>query len=192
MHRAKKVLVPHVKPENLVKGICPIPPVCHVRPTHYIPQTNQELPTNTLPPIPKPRVGQGRAGIRRKPRVALPIPEGNQMPLPPISKPKPREMIPLNEPVTQSQGSILPQQQIPYLPKSSIQPTPADTTSPSKPKLGTRLVPPYPEPYYRPPPRPPDETIIKDSQKDLQNFDLDRRVEFEENSPHQEGIISET
>ena len=75
VHRAKKVLVPCVKPENLVQGTCSIPPACDLRPTHHIPQTNQEPPTNTLPPIPKPRVGQGRAGIRRKPRVALPIPE---------------------------------------------------------------------------------------------------------------------
>ena len=124
--------------------------------------------------------------------MALPITEGNQMPALPIPKPKPREIIPLTEPVTQSQGSILPQQQIPNLPKSPIQPTPADTTSLSKPKLETRPVPPYPEPYFRPPARPPDEAIIKDSWKDLQNFDLDRRVEFEENSPNQEGIISET
>ena len=73
-----------------------------------------------------------------------------------------------------------------------IQPTPGDTAWPSKPKLRTRPVSPYPEPCYRPPPRPPDETTNKDSQKDLQNFDLHRRVEFEENSCHQEGIISET
>ena len=46
--------------------------------------------------------------------------------------------------------------------------------------------------FFRPPPRPPDETIIKDGQKDLQNFDPDRKVEFEENSPHQEGIVSES
>ena len=26
VHGAKKVLVPHVRPENLVKGTCPIPP----------------------------------------------------------------------------------------------------------------------------------------------------------------------
>ena len=57
----KKILVPHVKPENLVKGTCPIPPAHHLRPTHHIPKTNQEPPTNTLPPKPKPRVGQGRA-----------------------------------------------------------------------------------------------------------------------------------
>ena len=106
VHGAKKNLVPHMKPENLVKGTCPIPPACHLRPIHHIPHTNQELP-NTLPPIPKPRIGQGRAGIRRKPRVAPPIPESNQMPAPPIPKPTPRKVIPLTVPVTQSQGSIL-------------------------------------------------------------------------------------
>ena len=73
-----------------------------------------------------------------------------------------------------------------------IQPTPADTASPLKPRLRTRPVHPYPEPYHRPTHRPPDEVINKDDQKDLQNFDPNRRVEFEENSLHQEGIISET
>ena len=102
VHGTKKGLVPHVRPENLVKGTFPIPPPCHLRPKHHTPQTNQE------PPIPKPRVGQGRARIRRKPSVALSIPEGYQVPSPPILKPKPREIIPLNEPVTQSQGSFLP------------------------------------------------------------------------------------
>ena len=78
------------------------------------------------------------------------------------------------------------------MPKAKIQPTPTDTEWLSKPKLQARPVPPYPEPYYRPPPTPQDENINIDSWKDLQNFDLDTRVEFEENSPHQEGIISET
>ena len=108
VHGAKKVLVPHLKPENLVKSTHPIPPTCHLRPTHHIPQANQEPSSNTLPPIAKPRVGQGRAGIRRMPRETLPIPVDNQSPPSPIPKPKPREMISLNEPVTQSQGSILP------------------------------------------------------------------------------------
>ena len=111
---------------------------------------------------------------------------------PPIPKPKPREVIPLTELVTQSQGSILPWQQVPKLPKSPIWPTPADTILLLKPRLETRPVPPYPEPFFRPPPRHPDETIIKDSWKDLENFVPDRKVEFEENSSHQEGIISET
>ena len=44
----------------------------------------------------------------------------------------------------------------------------------------------------RPPPRPPDVTNLIDSQKDLLDTDLDRNVDIEENSPLQEGIISET
>ena len=76
--------------------------------------------------------------------------------------------------------------------KSPIQPTPADTTPLLKPRLETRPGPAYRVPFFRPPPRPPDETIIKDCQKDLQNFDPDRKAEFEENSPYQEGIIFET
>ena len=108
VHRAKKILVPHMKPENLVKGTCPIPPVCLLRSIHHIPHTNQEPPTNKLPPIPKPRIGQGRAGIRKKPRVALPIPESNQIPALPMPNPTPKKVIPLTELVTQSQGSILP------------------------------------------------------------------------------------
>ena len=35
-------------------------------------------------------------------------------------------------------------------------------------------------------------TAVKDNRKDLQDLDMDRKIEFEENSPHQEGIISET
>ena len=37
VHGAKKVLVPHAKPENLIKSTCPIPPVHYLRPTHHIP-----------------------------------------------------------------------------------------------------------------------------------------------------------
>ena len=36
VHGAKKVLVPHAKPENLIKSACLIPPVCHLRHTHHI------------------------------------------------------------------------------------------------------------------------------------------------------------
>ena len=90
VHGAKKILVPHIKPENLVKGTCLIPPACHLRPLHHITHTNQELPTNTLPPIPKPRIGHGRTGIRRKPRVTLPMPESNQMPTPANTKANPK------------------------------------------------------------------------------------------------------
>ena len=33
---------------------------------------------------------------------------------------------------------------------------------------------------------------MSDNQKDFSDFDTDRNIKFEETSPHQEGIISET
>ena len=60
------------------------------------------------------------------------------------------------------------------------------------PKIQHRPSPPYHDPYSRPPLRPPDVTNSIDSQKDLLDNDLDRKVDIEENSPFQEGIISET
>ena len=44
----------------------------------------------------------------------------------------------------------------------------------------------------RPPTRPPDATGVKHNRKDLLDSDTDRKIDFEENSPYQEGIISET
>ena len=35
-------------------------------------------------------------------------------------------------------------------------------------------------------------TAVEDSRKDLHGLNMDRKIKFEENSPHQEGIISET
>ena len=62
---------------------------------------------------------------------------------------------------------------------------------PIGPKIQHRPSPPYHDPYTRPPPRPPDITDPTDSWKDLLDNDLDRNVDIEENSPFQEGIISE-
>ena len=59
------------------------------------------------------------------------------------------------------------------------------------PKIQHRPSPPYYNPYARPPSKPPDMTDPLDSWKDLLENDSDRRVEIEENSPFQEGIISE-
>ena len=84
---AKKDLIPHIKPEKSVQSVHPIPPTCHLRPIHHIPHTDQRLPTNALPPVPKPRIGQGRAGIRRKPQVASPIPKVIQTPTLPMPTP---------------------------------------------------------------------------------------------------------
>ena len=59
------------------------------------------------------------------------------------------------------------------------------------PKIQHRPIPSYHDPYARPPPKPPHISDPLDSQKDLLDSDLDRKVEIEENSPFQEGIILE-
>ena len=72
---------------------------------------------------------------------------------------------------------------------------PVDPTcivKPIGPKIQHRPSPPYHDRYSRPLPRPPDVTNLIDSQKDLLDNDLIRKIDIEENSPFQEGIISET
>ena len=117
VHSMKKGLIPHVKPEKsaIVPVACPILPTHHLRPVHQTPSTDQGLPTNAVPPIPKPRVRQGRAGIRRKAKVTLPIPRPSLIPTPPIPKPSPITVKPLSEPVTQSHNSIIPQHHMPMM-----------------------------------------------------------------------------
>ena len=94
------------------------------------------------------------------------------------------------EPITQSQVDVLPQ----HVPIPLPQHQPVDPTCIVPwigPKIQHRPSPPYHDPYARPPPRPPDVTDPIDSRKDLLDNDLDRNVDIEENSPFQEGIISE-
>ena len=72
---------------------------------------------------------------------------------------------------------------------------PVDLThivQPIGPKIQHRPSPPYHDPHARPPPRPPDVNDPIDSWKDLLDNDLNRKIDIEENSPFQEGIISET
>ena len=132
VHSANKGLIPHVKPEKSV-GVPTahlIPPTHHLRSIHHTPHTDQRPPTNTVPPLPKPRIGHGRAGIRRKTKVIQPIPKPIQMLTPPIPMPTPRTVQPLTEPVTQSQDSILPQHHVPTASQPLAQPTPASITQP--------------------------------------------------------------
>ena len=46
--------------------------------------------------------------------------------------------------------------------------------------------------FVRPPPRFPDVPYTRDNWKDLFDDDMDRKIDFEEISSFQEGIISET
>ena len=98
----------------------------------------------------------------------------------------------MSEPTIQSQETVQPQHHMPMpLPQhQTVDPT--CIIQPVGPKIQHRPSPPYHNLYARPPPRPPDVTNSIDSQKDLLETDLDRNVDIEENSPFQEGIISET
>ena len=69
---------------------------------------------------------------------------------------------------------------------------PTHIIQPIGPKIQHRPFPPYHDLYAIPPPRPHDVTNLIDSLKDLLDNDLDRKVDIEENSPFQEGIISQT
>ena len=94
------------------------------------------------------------------------------------------------EPKKQSQSQV--QSQI--LPRSLSQHQPINPTHiPQQigPKIQHRPTPSYHNPYARPPPKPPDALDSLDSKKDPLDNDSDRKVEIEENSPFQEGIISE-
>ena len=170
---ANKGLDPHVQPGK--QKSFPIQTVNKGPPTH---------------PIPKPRIGQGRAGLRRKVNTLQPIPLPRQLPTQPITKHVQKAVVPLPEPTNQLQSHV--QSQI--LPRPLSQHRPIDPTHISQqivPKIQHRPIPSYQDPYVRPPPKPPDISDPLDSRKDLLDNNSDRKVEIEENSPFQEGIISE-
>ena len=54
----------------------------------------------------------------------------------------------------------------------------------------SREIPMYPDPIYRPPPKPA-EIPIPEVPRNLLDFDPEISMDFEENSPFQEGVISE-
>ena len=147
------------------------------------------LPTH---PIPKPRIGHGRAGLKRKIRANQPVPLSKWKIVQQIQTPAPKEALSLPDPVVQSQENVQPQHHIPISLTQHQPVDPKHIIQPIGPKIQHRPSPPYHDPYARPPPRPPDVTNSIDSQKDLLDTDIDRSVDIEENSPFQEGIISET
>ena len=56
VHRAKKDLIPHAKPEKSVQNACPIPPTHYLRPIHHIPHSDQILYTNAMSPCQNPEL----------------------------------------------------------------------------------------------------------------------------------------
>ena len=137
-------------------------------------------------PIPRPRIGQGRARLRRKVKALQSISSPHLLSGQPITEHILKTLMPLPELTNQSQSCIQPQ----IIPRPLLQHQPVDPTC-IDPKIQHRPSPPYYNPYARPPPKPPDIIDPLDSQKDFLENDLDKKVEIEKNSPFQEGIISE-
>ena len=130
-----------------------------------------EIPEKQPSGINRPRIGQGIPGIKRKVR--------------PISNetPKPVETRPMTHPIMQLQGATTMRGQLPHVQVYMRQPI--------GPRLEMRETPPYINPIMRPPPRPPD--LNDNNRRDSRpNLITDPNIDFEENSLHQEGIISET
>ena len=114
------------------------------------------------------------------------------MPAQPITTNVPKAAVSLPEPVSQSQESVQLQYHVPILLPQHQLVDPTCIIQPKGPKIQHRPSPSYQDPYSTPPPRSPDVTNLIDSWKDLLDNDLDRKVDIEENSPFQEGIVSET
>ena len=72
------------------------------RPLPSLP-THSVDPGPPIHPIPKPRIGQSRAGLRRKVKTNQPIPLPQQTPAQPITTHVPKTAPPLPEPIIQSQ-----------------------------------------------------------------------------------------
>ena len=94
IHGANKSLDPHVQPGKQR----PFPSL----PTQTI---DKGPPTH---PIPKPRIGQGRARLRRKVKALQPISSPHLLPAQPITEHALRTVMSLPEPTDQSQSHIQP------------------------------------------------------------------------------------
>ena len=173
IHGANKGLDPHVQPGK--------------QKSFLIQTIDKGMPTH---PIPKPRIGQGRAGLRRKVNTLQPILLPHQLPIQPMTKHVQKTVIPLPESANQLQSQVQSQNLLrPLSQHHLIDPT--HIPQQIGPKIQHRSTPFYHDPYTRPPPRPPDISDPLDGWKDLLDNDTDRKVEIEENSPFQEGIILE-
>ena len=85
---------------------------------HSIPPTTLAQPVDKGPPthpIPKPRIGQGRAGLKRKIRTNQSIPLPKWMLAQPVQTPAPKEALSLPEPIVQSQENVQLQHHMPVL-----------------------------------------------------------------------------
>ena len=108
IHGTNKGLNPHVK----LGKQRPLPSL----PTHSLPpmllvqHVDKGPPTH---PIPKPRIGQGRARLRGKVKTNQPVPLPQQTPAQPMTSHVPKAALSLPEPIIQSQVNVQPQHHMP-------------------------------------------------------------------------------
>ena len=146
IHGANKGINPHIKPGR--QRPLPALPMHSIPPTTVAQPVDKGLPTH---PIPKPRIGQGRAGLKRKMRTNQPIPSPTQMLAETIQTPTQKEVLSLPENTVQSQENVQPQHHVP-IPLTQHQPVgPTYIMQPIGPKIQHRPSPPYQDPYARPP-----------------------------------------
>ena len=119
-------------------------------PMLLVQHVDKGLPTH---PIPKPRIGQGRARLRRKVKTNQPISLSKQTPTQPITTHVPKAALPLPEPIVQWQVNVRTQHHIPILLPQHQLVDPTHIIQPIGPKIQHRPSPPYHDPYTRPPPR---------------------------------------
>ena len=132
IHGVNQGINPDVKPER--QRPFPTLPTCSIPPINLAQPIDKGPPTH---PIPKPRISQGRAVLRRKFRTNQPIPLPKQMLPQPILTPAPKEAPSLPEPIVQSQENVQPQHHIP-IPLPQHQPVdPTCIMQPIGPKILT-------------------------------------------------------
>ena len=139
VHGAGKSLDTYVRPgKQKTLPSLPIHNIDRRQPTH---------------PIPKPRIGQGTARLKRKVKMNQPMPSSQQTPAQPMVTHVPKTALSLPESIIQSH--VQPQ----HIPIPFTQPhQPIDPTCIIQqigPKIQHRPSPPYHDQYARPPPNPP-------------------------------------
>ena len=104
--KSSSIKLPEIHGAN--KGIDP-----HVQPGKQRPFPSLSIQTidkgPPKHPIPRPRIGQGRARLRRKIKALQPISSPHQLPVQPITEHVLKTVMPLPEPTDQSQSCIQPQ-----------------------------------------------------------------------------------
>ena len=131
----------------------------------------------------RPRLGQGRAGLKRKMKAPIQV----QTPVHPrdVSQIKEHSLPKLEEGIKTPLTMPSTDRHIGQRPETCIVSEPT-----VRPKVIETQIPIYPDPLMKPPPRLPD---VKMQHNRKVNLDLDLEInkDFEENSPYQESIISE-